>query len=286
MEFTCVKSVGIMESLFQTDTATPTLFSRKLIHSPATAENPMALSKARAPGNRLLALLPERTRHQLIANSDLIHLGFADVLNESGTKLRYVYFPLDSFVSLITTLDDGHKLEVGMVGDEGMVGLSLIFGVNTSPQHTLVQGSGTALRISAAAFLDQYAQNSALQQLLHRYTYVLMAQLAQTAACTHYHRLDARLARWLLSTRDRAHSDAFRLTQQFLAYMLGVRRVGVSEAASALHRRGLIDYRRGNISIQDGPALERISCGCYRRDKVTYERTMRIGSKRSESFDA
>jgi len=236
----------------------------------------MAVTKARAPENRLIAALPERARRRLLAHCDVVKLDFAAVLSESGASIRHLFFPLDGFVSLIATLDDGHKLEVGMVGDEGLVGLSRIFGVSTSPQHVLVQGSGTALRISAAAFIKEYERNTALQELLHRYAYVLMAQLAQTAACTHYHLLEARLARWLLITRDRAHSDSFRLTQQFLAYMLGVRRVGVSEAASALHRRGWIDYSRGKIVIKDVAALERTTCGCYLGGKRAYERTMRI----------
>lgn len=236
----------------------------------------MPVSKGKPPGNRLLASLPDRSRHQLLAHCDLVQLDFAQVLGESGVKIRHVYFPVDSFASLITALDDGHQLEVGMIGDEGMVGLSLALGVNTSPQHVLVQGAGTALRMSATVFLHYYNQNVALRQLLHRYVYVLMSQLAQTAACTHYHLLEARLARWLLITRDRAHSDSFRLTHQFLAYMLGVRRVGVSEAASALHARGLISYSRGKITIQNGTELQKASCGCYADGNAIYERTLRL----------
>ncbi|HYM34559.1 MAG TPA: helix-turn-helix domain-containing protein, partial [Steroidobacteraceae bacterium] len=137
-------------------------------------------------------------------------------------------------------------------------------------------GAGTALRMSTAAFLRHYKQNKTLRQMLNRYVHVLMSQLAQTAACTHYHLVEARLAHWLLETRDRAHSDRFHLTHEFLAYMLGVRRVGITQAASALHDRGLINYSRGEITILDGLGLERASCECYRQGKSIYEKTLRL----------
>jgi CRP-like cAMP-binding protein len=224
--------------------------------------------------NRLLAALPERSQRHFLAGCDRIELAFAAVLCEPGQAIRHVYFPTDSFISLVTTLDDGVRLEVGIVGDEGMFGTSLILGVSTSPQHALVQGAGTALRMTAAEFRRQCREDAALQRQLHRYLYVLMGQLAQTAACARYHQVEARLARWLLMTRDRAHSGRFRLTHQFLAYMLGVRRVGVTQAAQALQKQRLIHYRRGEIVILDDAGLERASCTCYGQAGAIYERTM------------
>ncbi|MBC7982695.1 MAG: Crp/Fnr family transcriptional regulator [Candidatus Obscuribacterales bacterium] len=234
----------------------------------------LKVSKYAAPENRLLAALSVRSRQQFLADCELGNLSFGEVLCESGDQIRYVYFPVDSFISLVTTLDDGARLEVGIVGDEGMLGTSLVLGVNISPQHALVQGAGTAWRISAVDFRRHCQQNDLLRKLLNRYVYVLMCQLAQTAACTRYHVVEARLARWLLMSRDRAHSNQFDLTHQFLAYMLGVRRVGITHAASSLHARGLINYSRGEVDILDGAALEEASCGCYQQGNEMYERTM------------
>jgi CRP-like cAMP-binding protein len=234
----------------------------------------MTVSKRAAPTNRLLAVLPERSRQRFLAGCDHVELALAEVLCESGELIRHVYFPIDSFISLVTTLDDGARLEVGIVGDEGMLGTSLILGVNISPQHALVQGPGVALRMSAAAFLSHCRQSAPLRQELNRYVYVLMSQLAQTAACTRYHVVEARLARWLLMTRDRARSDRFHLTHEFLAYMLGVRRVGITQAASSLQERGLINYSRGEIFILDGASLAKASCRCYQQANEMYEQTM------------
>jgi CRP-like cAMP-binding protein len=213
---------------------------------------------------------------------DQIDLRFGDVVCESGERIRHVYFPKESFISLLTTLDDGARLEVGIVGDEGMVGTALALGIDVWPQHALVQGAGTAWRMSASAFRNHLKQSSALRHGVDRYIHVLMSQLAQTAACARYHVVEARLARWLLLTRDRAHADQFRLTHEFLAYMLGVRRAGITRAANILQARGLIDYSRGEISILDGARLQRASCSCYRQAIGMYEQALgpTLGARR------
>jgi cAMP-binding proteins - catabolite gene activator and regulatory subunit of cAMP-dependent protein kinases len=234
-----------------------------------------AASSERAAGvNGLLAALPQRSRQQFLASCEPVELRFAEVICTLGEKIRHVYFPTESFISLVTALDDTARLEVGIVGDEGMLGTSLILGVDRSPQHAVVQGAGAALRMSAATFAQHHRRDAELRERLSRYVYVLMRQLAQTAACTSYHLVEARLARWLLMSRDRAHRDQFHLTHEFLAYMLGVRRVGVTHAASSLQEQGLIDYSRGAITILDNKGLEKASCACYREGNTMYSQIL------------
>ena len=234
-------------------------------------------SAIRAPAtNRLLAALPDKTSAQMLANCESVDLVFADVVCLPGDRIHHVYFPTDSFISLVAPVDGYAGLEVGMVGSEGMFGVSLMLGVDVSPLHALVQGAGQALRMNATRFRRQLASSRALRQGLNRYTYVLISQLAQTAACTRFHVVEARLARWLSMTRDRAGSDEFYLTQEFLSHMLGVRRVGVTKAASSLQKHKLISYSRGVISILDRNGLEAAACGCYLADKKTYDKIMKL----------
>jgi CRP-like cAMP-binding protein len=224
--------------------------------------------------NRLIAALPAAERRRLLANQTPVELVLAETLLEAGERIRYVLFPIQGFVSLITPGDGDAQLEVGLVGNEGMVGASLFLGVNVAPLRALVQGAGSAWRVDAAVFLSTLKSSRQLQRVLNLYLYVQMSQLAQTAACTRFHVVEARLARWLLMTRDRAHSSEFQITQEFLARMLGVRRVGVTRAASALKQRNLIRYTRGSLEISDGAGLEAAACRCYAADKETYARVL------------
>ena len=225
--------------------------------------------------NKLLAALPRTEYQRLQQQLEPVNLLFGDVLYESGAAVKHVYFPNDSLVSLLRVVDNHLALEVGMAGREGMVGISYALGINTAPFRAIVQGNGTALRMKAPAFRKEFSQSSALQKEVHLYINALMAQIAQTAACNRFHIIEARLAKWLLMTRDRVGSNHFRLTQEFLGNMLGVRRVGVSNAAAALKQRQLIDYSRGEISIINGVGLEAASCSCYEVSKASSKRKTR-----------
>lgn len=227
-----------------------------------------------AATNRLLDALPKVGQRRFLVACERIELSAADILHEAGGVERYVYFPIGGFISLVTPLDACAGLEVVLVGSEGMVGVSILLGVPVSPLHHLVQGAGSALRISAASFRRELTHSPALRVRLHRYVYVKMQQIAQTAACIRFHVVESRLARWLLMTHDRSGSDDFHATHEYLAYMLGVRRVGITKAATSLQNQGLISYRRGEITIRDRKGLEARSCGCYFAANELYERIL------------
>jgi CRP-like cAMP-binding protein len=222
------------------------------------------------PGNHLIDLLPKKDRLRFIAACELVELPLAEVLSDPGKPTKYVYFPTAGFISLIAVVKGSPGVEVGMVGREGMLGVQLALGVATAPLHALVQGAGTALRIGTKAFKAELAASPALQSELHRYLYVLMSQLAESTACTRFHQIGPRLARWLLMSQDRSKASSFDVTQEFLAYMLGVRRVGITVAAGAMQKSGLIAYSRGKLTVLNRKGLERAACGCYAADQKTY----------------
>lgn len=233
----------------------------------------MPAAKHVLTANHLLAAMPPRSYQRMLASLEPVTLTYGKVLYEPTARIRYVYFPLDCLVSLLTAVDKIRTLEVGMVGNEGMVGMPMALGIGVSAVRALVQGSGTALRMTAANFRAEFDKNPPLQRGLFRYTHLLMAQVSQTAACNRFHDAEARLARWLLMTSDRLHSNEFLLTHEFLAHMLGVRRVGVTKAAEDLKRRKLIVYSRGHISILDRKRLEAAACICYRIVKDLQDNT-------------
>ena len=229
-------------------------------------------SKPRAPpGNSLLETLPAGDRRQFLAGCETIEITFGDVLYHAGARLTHVLFPIRGFISLIMPVDIKSSLEVGLVGNNGMFGIPLALGVDVSPVRAVVQGSGSALRMDAACFRRELKGRPALERGMDRYAFVQLVQFAQAAACTRFHVVEARLARWLLMTQDCAHSDTFHITQEFLALMLGVRRVGVTKAASSLQQRGLIQYSRGVVTVLDRRGLKSASCGCYQADRESYE---------------
>ena len=220
--------------------------------------------------NHLIEMLPRAARQRLLALCEPVQLQLSQTLCEPGTPTRHVFFPTESFISLVA-MSEGHAgLEVGMVGREGMLGAQLALGVATVPLRALVQGGGQAWRIGSGPFRDELAQSPALQRVLNRYLYVLMTQLSAAAACLRFHLVGPRLARWLLMSQDRAHADQFQVTHEFLAYMLGVRRVSVTTAAGSLQRSGLIEYRRGHLTVLDRPGLEAAACSCYAADRQAY----------------
>jgi CRP-like cAMP-binding protein len=232
-----------------------------------------------AAGNQLLDSLPRSDRQRVLRIAGEVQLRQSEVLGEAGTATRCVYFPVTAWISLVTSIDGRPALEVGMVGREGMFGAQVVLQVVTQPLHALVQGSGSALKIPVESFRRELNRSTALKNLMERYVYILMTQLASSAACTRFHRIEARLGRWLLMTQDRAQSESFAVTHVFLSYMLGVRRVGVTIAAGALQKAGYIDYRRGRVTVVNRRGLEQAACSCYREGNELYARTMSGGRR-------
>lgn len=223
--------------------------------------------------NQLLDLLSRKDRARFIDACVPMELAFGKTLVVAGGRITDVYLPTTGYLSILRPID-GRQIEVALAGSEGMFGWSLALHSEISEVRALVQGAGSALRLTRGAFRRQLGLSAGLRETIGRYTEVLMAQFAQTAGCNRFHVVEKRLARWLLTTADRAQSDTFRVTQALLADMLGVRRAGVTQAAGRLQAKGYVRYRRGEIAIRDRPGLERASCSCYRINAGTYSRIL------------
>jgi CRP-like cAMP-binding protein len=216
------------------------------------------------PGkNRLLAALPSEVKARLEPNLERVPLPFKEVLYESREVIEYLYFPINGVVSLLTIVEERTLAEVGLVGNEGMVGLSVFLGIEATSFKAIVQVPGEAMRMKADVFKDLVNSDSPLYSLLLRYTHALMFQISQSAACNPHHSVEERCCRWLLMTRARVQSDQFPITHEFLSQMLGVRRASITVVAGMLQKAGLIHYSRGQMTILDSPGLEAVSCQCY-----------------------
>jgi CRP-like cAMP-binding protein len=213
--------------------------------------------------NHLLAALTAAERERLFPHLQLIEMPLGKVLYESGDVLRHVYFPIDSIISLLYVLADGASAEISVVGNEGMIGIALFMGGETTPSRAIVQSAGYAYRLIGQRLKDEFHRSGQMQLLLLRYTQALITQMAQTAVCNRHHSVDQQLCRWLLLSLDRLSSNQLTMTQELIANMLGVRREGVTEAAGKLHKLGIIQYARGQITVLDRPKLEARCCECY-----------------------
>jgi CRP-like cAMP-binding protein len=231
-------------------------------------------SPHRPEQNHLLAVLPAADRERLFSNLELTPLPLGDVLYESGSRLSHVYFPTDSIVSLLYVMEDGASAEIAVVGNEGIVGVSLFMGGETTPSRAVVQSAGHAYRLKAQLLKQEFNHIGPVMHLLLRYTQALITQMAQTAVCNRHHSVDQQLCRWLLLSLDRLPSNKLTMTQELIANMLGVRREGVTEAAGKLQAGGLISYRRGTITVLDRPGLEAQSCECYKVVKTEFDRLL------------
>jgi CRP-like cAMP-binding protein len=224
--------------------------------------------------NHLLAALPKTESERLFSNLELVPMILGDALYESGSQLRHVYFPTTSIVSLLYVMEDGASAEIAVVGNEGIIGIALFMGGETTPSRAVVQSAGYAYRLKGQTLKDEFNRSGVLQHLLLRYTQALITQMAQTAVCNRHHSVDQQLCRWLLLSLDRLQSNELIMTQELIANMLGVRREGVTEAAGKLQNAGLIEYKRGHITVLDRPGLEALACECYGVVKKEFDRLL------------
>jgi CRP-like cAMP-binding protein len=224
--------------------------------------------------NHLLNALPAGDYMRLEPHLELIPMALGEVLYEPGRRLRHVYFPTTSIVSLLYVMEDGASAEIAVVGNEGMLGISLFMGGETTPSHAVVQSAGCGVRLEAQLLKQEFARFGPMMHLLLRYTQALITQMAQTAVCNRHHSVDQQLCRWLLLSLDRLSTNELSMTQELIANMLGVRREGVTEAAGKLQNAGLINYRRGRITVLDRPGLEARSCECYQVVKKEIDRLL------------
>jgi CRP-like cAMP-binding protein len=239
------------------------------------AKSPAAAPASQIPQqNHLLAALPASDYERLAPHLELIPLKLGEVLYEPGVQLRYVYFPTTSIVSLLYVMEDGASAEIAIVGNEGILGISLFMGGETTPSRAVVQSAGYGYRLKAQLLKDEFQRFGPMLHLLLRYSQALITQMAQTAVCNRHHSVDQQLCRWLLLSLDRLESNELSMTQELIANMLGVRREGVTEAAGKLQDAGLISYRRGRITVLDRPGLEARSCECYQVVKKELDRLL------------
>jgi CRP-like cAMP-binding protein len=222
--------------------------------------------------NSLLKALPEATKKSLFPQLKIIKLPLGKVIYEAGQNLENVYFPIDSIVSLLNVLEDGASAEISVVGNEGLVGIAVFMGGESTINRAIVQSAGRAYKLSASVLFDEFNDNQSLRELLLRYTQALMAQMAQTAICNRHHSIDQQLCRWLLLSLDRLASNNLTMTQELIANMLGVRREGVTEAAGKLQKLGVINYKRGQITVTNRQKLETLCCECYAVVKTETDR--------------
>ena len=235
----------------------------------------MAVPERHSPHqNHLLAALPASDYERLASYLELVPMKLGEVLYESGVQLRYVYFPTTSILSLLYVMEDGASAEIAIVGNEGLLGISLFMGGETTPSRAVVQSAGHAFRLKAALLKSEFGRFGPTMHLLLRYTQALITQMAQTAVCNRHHSVDQQLCRWLLLSLDRLQTNELSMTQELIANMLGVRREGVTEAAGKLQNAGLISYQRGRITVLDRPGLEARSCECYQVVKTEFDRLL------------
>lgn len=229
-------------------------------------------------GNRLLSALPAEEYQRLLPDLQPVTFSLGDVVYELSEHLDYLYFPTTSVISLLYTMEDGSTAEMGLIGNEGVVGVALFLGGDTTPNRAVAQIAGSAFRLKAAILQREFAKGGAFQRLLLRYTQALITQISQTAVCNRLHSVENRLCRWLLLSHDRARSDELIMTQEFLSHMLGGRRESVTVAAGSLQDAGLIHYARGQIKILDRKGLETSVCECYRIVRAEFVRLLGFGS--------
>ena len=224
--------------------------------------------------NRLLAMLPREEYERILPHLGQVSFSLGEVLYESGAQMDHIYFPTTAIVSLLYTMENGSTAEMGMAGNEGLVGVALFMGGDTMPNRAVVQSAGCAVRMRAKVLQGEFATGGTFQRLLLRYTQALLTQMSQTAVCNRLHEIEQQLCRWLLLSRDRLDSDELVMTQELIANMLGVRREGVTVAAGRLQEQGLISYVRGRIQILDRRGLEAAVCECYKVVKDEYDRLL------------
>ncbi|SEI54314.1 Crp/Fnr family transcriptional regulator [Pseudomonas sp. NFR16] len=236
----------------------------------------------RPSDNHMLAALPADELKRLAPHLEQVRLALGDVLYEPGDTLRHVYFPTDSIVSLLHVTENGSSAEIAVVGNEGLVGIALFMGGESTSSRAVVQSTGFAFRLPGQKLKKEFNRHGDLLLLMLRYTQALITQMSQTALCNRHHSIDQQLCRWLLLSLDRLQGNHLNMTQELIANMLGVRREGVTEAAGKLQRQGVIEYSRGQITVLDRPRLERLSCECYRAVKTETDRLLHYTRRQDE----